>query len=186
MKKFLLLIISFLFFISVSEIYSQRKPDFRSISIRELKNRLIENLQELDSDYLQNLSYKDYRKAREILIESFNLLRMIPDNGITIREEMKIMSDKDFSELCENIKSESFESDKIYVIQLAAKYNRFTVAQLITLIDLMSFSNDKIEVVKIVYPNVIDKYNSHLIINAFTHSSDKERVKKIINEFPDK
>lgn len=186
MKKYLLLVLSSLVVISATEIYSQRRPDFRSISIRELKNRLIENLQRLDSEYLQNLSYKDYRKAREILIESFNLLRMTPDDGITIRDEMKVMSDKDFYDLCENIKSENFESDKIYVIQLAAKYNRFTVAQLITLIDLMSFSNDKIEVVKIVYPNVIDKYNSHLIINAFTHSSDKERVKKIINEFPDK
>lgn len=186
MKKFFLLIILLFVFVSVSETYSQRKPDFRNISIREVKNRLIENLQELDSEYLQNLSYKDYRKARELLIESYNLLRMIPDNGITIREEMKIMSDRDFSDLCEKIKSEGFESDKIYVIQLAAKYNRFTVAQLITLINLMSFSNDKIEVVKIVYPNVIDKYNSHLIINEFTHSSDKERVKKIINDFPDK
>ncbi|AFH50330.1 Hypothetical protein IALB_2627 [Ignavibacterium album JCM 16511] len=186
MKKFFLLIILLFVFVSVSETYTQRKPDFRNISIREVKNRLIENLQELDSEYLQNLSYKDYRKAREILIESYNLLRMIPDNGITIHEEMKLLNEKEFAELCEKIKSEGFESDKIYVIQLAAKYNRFTVAQLITLIDLMSFSNDKIEVVKIVYPNVVDKYNSHLIINAFTHSSDKERVKKIINDFPDK
>lgn len=186
MKKFFLLIMLLFVFIIVNETYSQRKPDFRNISIREVKARLIENLQELDSDYLQNLSYKDYRKAREILIESYNLLRMIPDNGITIREEIKIMNDKDFSDLCETIKSEGFESDKIYVIQLAAKYNRFTVAQLITLIDLMSFANDKLEVVKIVYLNVVDKYNSHLIINAFTHSSDKERVKKIINDFPNK
>ncbi len=186
MKNLFVVIVVYLIFISVNETYSQRKPDFRNISIREIKNRLIENLQMLDSDYLQNLSYKDYRRAREILIESFNLLRMIPDNGVTIRQEMKIMSDREFSDLCESIKSESFESDKIYVIQLAAKYNRFTVAQLVTLIDLMSFSNDKIEVVKIVYPNVIDKYNSHLIINAFTHSSDKERVKKIINDFPER
>lgn len=111
---------------------------------------------------------------------------MIPDNGITIREELRLISDSDFDELVRNIKSEGFESDKIYVVQLAAKYNRFTVAQLIRLIELMSFSNDKIEVVKIVYPNVVDKYNSHLIINAFTHSSDKERVKQIINNFPDR
>lgn len=111
---------------------------------------------------------------------------MIPDNGITIREEMKLMSESEFDELCNNIKSEGFESDKIYVIELAAKYNHFTVAQLIKLIDLMSFSNDRIEVVKIVYPNVVDKYNSHLIINAFTNSSDKERVKNIINQFPER
>lgn len=186
MKKIISLLIVLFLFISVKEIYSQRKPDYRNIHIRELKNRLIENLQELDEDYLQNLSYKDYRKAREILIESYNLLRMIPDDGITIREELKLMSESDFEELCSNIKSEGFESDKIYVIQLASKYNRFTVVQLIKLIDLMSFSNDKIEVVKIVYPNVVDKYNSHLIINAFTNSSDKERVKKIINEFPER
>lgn len=184
MKKIISLLFVLFLFLSVKEIYSQRKPDYRNIPIRELKNRLIENLRELDEEYLQNLSYKDYRKAREILIESYNLLRMIPDNGITIREEMKLMPESEFEELCNNIKSEGFESDKIYVIQLAVKYNRFTVAQLIKLIDLMSFSNDKIEVVKIVYPNVVDKYNSHLIINAFAHSSDKERVKKIINEFP--
>lgn len=186
MKKIISSLIVLILFNFVTEIYSQQKPDYRNISIRELKNRLIENLRELDEDYLQNLSYRDYRRAREILIESYNLLRMIPDNGITIREEMKLMSESEFDELCNNIKSEGFESDKIYVIQLAAKYNRFTVAQLIKLIDLMSFSNDRIEVVKIVYPNVVDKYNSYLIINSFTHSSDKERVKNIINQFPER
>lgn len=186
MKKIISSLIVLLLFNFVIEIYPQHKPDYRNVPIRELKNRLIENLRELDEDYLQNLSYRDYRKAREILIESYNLLRMIPDNGITIREEMKLMSESEFDELCNNIKSEGFESDKIYVIQLAAKYNRFTVAQLIKLIDLMSFSNDRIEVVKIVYPNVVDKYNSHLIINAFTHSPDKERVKNIINQFPER
>lgn len=186
MKTIKLFLIIFFLFFSVAEIYSQRNRDEKNISVRELKQRLIENLQELDSEYLQSLSYRDYKKAREILIESYNLLRMIPDNGITIRGELRLISDGEFDELVRNIKSEGFESDKIYVIQLAAKYNRFTVAQLIRLIDLMSFSNDKIEVVKILYPNVVDKYNSHLIINAFTHSSDKERVKQIINNFPDR
>ncbi len=186
MKKIILLLTFFILLISASNSFSQRKPNSGNISIRELKTRLIANLQELDSEYLQNLSYKEYRNAREILIESFNLLRMIPDNGITISGEMKIMSEEEFSELCDRINSEGFESDKIYVIQLAARYNYFTVAQLVRLIELMSFSNDKIEVVKIVYPNVIDKYNSHLILNSFTHSSDKERVKKIINDIPER
>lgn len=186
MKK----ILSFLFiafiFNALTEIYAQQNSDYKKIPIRELKSKLIDNLRELDSEYLQNLSYKDYLKAKIILTESYNLLRMIPDDGITINEELTLMSEQDFSELCENIKTEGFESDKIYVIKLAAKYNRFTVSQLIELIDLMTFPNDKIEVVKIVYPNVVDKYNSHLIINSFTHSSDKESVQKIINDFTDK
>ncbi len=184
MKKYFLLLLFCWMIVSVQKSFPQKKPDFGGISIRELKRRLIENIQKLDLDYLQNLSYKDYRKAKEIVIESYNLLRLIPDNGITIKEELKFMNDNEFSDLCESIKSESFESDKIYVIQLAAKYNRFTVTQLITLINLLNFSNDKIEIVKIVYPKVVDKYNSHLIINAFSHSSDKERVKEIINVFP--
>lgn len=186
MLRKIILVFSVFTLVLSNESFSQKKTEFRDKNVREIKNRVIENLQILDNEYLQKLSYRDYKKAREIIIESYNLLKIIPDNGAITDDGMELISDLDFQNLCNDIKSESFESDKIYVIQLAAKYNLFTVDQLITLINLMNFSNDKIEVVKIVYPNVIDKYNSYSILNAFTHSSDKDRVRKIIDNFPDK
>ncbi|MFZ1518198.1 MAG: DUF4476 domain-containing protein, partial [Ignavibacteriaceae bacterium] len=77
-----------------------------------------------------------------------------------------------------------FDSDKIGIITIAADYHYFLVEQVLELVDLFIMSDSKIEVVKITYPNVIDKNNSHRIISAFTFSSDKEEVKKIINSYP--
>lgn len=51
------------------------------------------------------------------------------------------------------------------------------------LLDLFSFPSGKIEAVKALYPNIIDKQNSHLIIGKFNHSSDKETVRKLISSF---
>lgn len=162
------------------------KHNVNDLTITEIKKKISFNLELLEREYLTKLSYRDYIRSKDVLIESYNLLMAIPGEDDYQMNEPLPMSDSEFSALLSSVKNESFESDMLSIVQISAKYNYFTVNQVVRLISLFSFSSGKLEVVKITYPNVIDRYNSHQIINAFTYSSDKEKVRQIIASFPER
>jgi hypothetical protein len=92
------------------------------------------------------------------------------------------MTAGEFSTLVSNVEEESFADDKKSVIQIAAKSHWFTMDQLIRLVGLFNFSEDKVETVRMVYPKVVDPENAHNLLSAFTFSDDKQAVQRIINE----
>ena len=92
------------------------------------------------------------------------------------------MSENAFQTLYNNVEDESFADDKLSVIKVATKRNGFKVSQLTRLLDLFSFADDKVKCVQTVYPKVVDKKNSHQILNHFTFSGDKKKVEAIINQ----
>lgn len=188
MKKMILLLV---LIISVSAFSQDYRPpmdkrNIKDLTIYEIKRKIALNLETLEREYLTKLSYRDYIRSKDMLIESYNLLMAIPDEDDYQYNEPVPMSDQEFSALVSSVKNESFESDMLSIVQISAKYNFFTVSQVVRLINLFSFSSGKLEVVKMVYPNVIDRYNSHQIINAFTYSSDKEKVRQIIASYPER
>jgi hypothetical protein len=153
-------------------------------------SRISYNLEILEQEYLSKLSYRDYVRAKDILIETYNLVRMIPippsppPPDPIVTEIVPIpMSEEEFQQMVNGINSEAFEEGKLSVVQISAKHNYFMVSQVVRVIDLFSFSNGKIKSLEYLYPKVIDKYNSHQIINAFTYYSDKEAALEIINRY---
>lgn len=145
---------------------------------------ITEKLELMEKKYLTKLSYRDYTRAKNILIDIHNLV-----HTLVVFEEEYIpeiplpMDDISFRELYNTIKNESFEADQLTIVETAAIYNYFTIKQLIELLELFPFSNGRIKLVREFYPNVIDKQNSPLLINAFTYSSEKEMVREIINYY---
>lgn len=97
-------------------------------------------------------------------------------------ETFGAISENAFQILYNNVEDESFADDKLSVVKVATKRNGFKVSQLTRLIDLFSFSDDKVKCVRTVYPKVVDKKNAHQILNHFTFSGDKEKVEAIISE----
>jgi hypothetical protein len=185
MKKMVILLVLFIIVSAAGQTHKKPKTNYDpvDITVREIKSKISYNLELLEREYLTKLSYRDYIRAKDILIDSYKMLMAIPDEDEFSYDETYAISDSEFSALMSSIKNESFESDMLSVVQISAKYNYYTVSQVVRLIDMFSFSNGKLEVVKMTYPNVIDKYNSHQIINAFTYSADKEKVRQIIASF---
>lgn len=187
MKKIVIFLVLFLVVSTAGQTHKNPKTNYDpvDITVREVKSKISYNLELLEREYLTKLSYRDYIRAKDLLIDSYKMLMAIPDEDEYSYNEPFPISDPEFSALISSIQNESFESDMLSVVQISSKYNYYTVSQVVSLIDLFSFSNGKLEVVKMTYPNVIDKYNSHLIINAFTYSADKEKVRQIIDSFPE-
>jgi len=66
------------------------------------------------------------------------------------------------------------------VLRDGARDDNFLVSQTKALLEQFSFSNDKLEAVRILWPRVLDRNNSFLLYEAFPFSSDKEKLRKII------
>jgi len=157
-------------------------PNNRPISIIE---KISHNLEILERDYLTKLSYRDYVRAKDILIETYDMLLAIPmpPPPTPIEEGPFPISEEEFNGLTTSIKNESFQENQLSIVQISARYNYFTVNQVVRVIELFSFSDGKLTALEYMYPNAVDKFNSHLIINAFTYSSDKEKAQEIINGY---
>jgi hypothetical protein len=175
---FFFLLSSFLIAQNVKD--HQQPPNDRPISLIE---RISHNLEILERDYLTKLSYRDYVRAKDILIETYDMLLAIPlpPPPTPVEEGPFPISEEEFTGLIESIKNESFQENQLSIVQISARYNYFTVNQVVRVIELFSFSDGKLKSLEYLYPNVVDKFNSHQIINSFTYSSDKEKATEIIN-----
>ena len=150
----------------------------------KLVHKISKNLEILEREYLTKLSYRDYVKAKDILIETYNLLLAIPVPKPHDQKEIEgpvPMSEEEFNQLIESIKNESFEDDQLSIVELSSRYNFYTVNQVILVINEFSYSNGQLKALELLYPKVVDPENSHQILNAFSYSSDKEKAKEIIN-----
>jgi hypothetical protein len=104
------------------------------------------------------------------------------DDEITTASMRKVMPEGDFGDLVSRIKKESFSEGKIRVLRTAAKNYRFNCSQIVRLIDSYTFSEDKLEALRISYPDVADPKNNYKILDAFTFDTDKDEADSIINQ----
>lgn len=90
------------------------------------------------------------------------------------------ISDANLLQVMNAIRQESFPDEKMRVLESVVPNNWFTVAQTKQLIDLFTYSSNKVHVVEVVAPRLLDKENSYMLYSSFTFSSDKEEVQKIL------
>jgi len=176
--------------------------DAAEIKNGKIKSDLIINLlkariDKVEYEYVSRLGSLERTEALKELKAIRILLAAFPKNADVIIEESKKeqieaekkeMSDSDFKILADNLKSKKFSSEKIPVIKMAAENNLFTFNQLLELLNQTrkTDTSDLIEIIKAVYPKVTDKKNRYLLFDYFTFQSDKDRVKKIIENIDKK
>ena len=64
----------------------------------------------------------------------------------------------------------------MYMAIKAARGGRFTCAQCATLMDQFTFTHDKLQVVKLVAPRLIDPRNSNVIMSRLSFDSDRKKA----------
>lgn len=90
------------------------------------------------------------------------------------------MADADFDALVEAVNDAGFGNEKLGVIETAANSHVFTVEQVGKLIDLLSMSDEKVGVVERTKKKLVDRQNAFKLLEHFTFSADKERVRKLL------
>jgi hypothetical protein len=79
------------------------------------------------------------------------------------------------------IGKEPFGDGKLRVLGLAAPSQHFLVPQVLRILQKFSFGEDKLNAVRVLWPRVLDRQNAYQLEQAFTHSSDKEKLRRIVS-----
>jgi hypothetical protein len=90
------------------------------------------------------------------------------------------MADADFEALVNAVNDAGFGHEKLGVIDTAAQSHVFTVEQVGKLVDLMGSSDEKVGVVERTRRKLVDRENGFKLLEHFSFSSDKEKVRKLL------
>lgn len=90
------------------------------------------------------------------------------------------MADADFEALVAAVDDAGFGHEKLGVIETAAQSHVFSIAQVARLVDLLSSSDEKVGVVERTRAKVVDKQNGFKLLEHFSFSADKEKVRKLL------
>lgn len=90
----------------------------------------------------------------------------------------QIISRRAFKRLLRSVKGKSFPKERLAAIREAAKYNSFTVRQVVRLIGACTFESTKVDVAVMLHPYVVDVENWFEVYDAFTFPSSRKKVQR--------
>ncbi|MFB1483081.1 DUF4476 domain-containing protein [Corallococcus sp. RDP092CA] len=91
------------------------------------------------------------------------------------------ISDTQFRNITQAMVRESFPREKLRILSQVAPNENFLVAHVLTVLGQFSFSNDKLEVVRLMRPTLLDPQNGYQLYQAFPFSNDKEKLQAILD-----
>ena len=92
----------------------------------------------------------------------------------------RAMHPQNFAQLKRAVRNESFDRNKIQLLEVAASNNNFTAQQISQLMDLMSFDSYKLTLAKRAYRSTVDPQNYFLVRNRLTFNSYKRQLDQFI------
>ena len=92
----------------------------------------------------------------------------------------RVMNDQLFQTFYKEMKNEPFKDDRMKLLNAALAGSDFTSAQCLQLTKLYTFDDDRMEIMRIMYPRIVDKEAFFTVINTLTFSSSKEKMKDFI------
>jgi hypothetical protein len=78
------------------------------------------------------------------------------------------------------VDAEAFSEQKVGVLQAAMDGRLFTCAQVGEIVDLYSFSKDKLAALRILNDHIADRGNTFTLMSHFTFASDKQQAQQIL------
>lgn len=89
--------------------------------------------------------------------------------------------ERDFLQLYEAVKREPFKDNQFQTL-MNGVYNRsFTVNQVVRMMTIYPFDDDRLRVLEIMAPGIIDRENQKQIHDALSFSSSRDKAQNIIN-----
>ena len=92
----------------------------------------------------------------------------------------RVMNDQLFQTFYKEMKNEPFKDDRMKLLNAALAGSDFTSVQCLQLTKLYTFDDDRMEIMKIMYPRIVDKEAFFTVINTLTFGSSKEKMKDFI------
>jgi hypothetical protein len=183
MKK-LIVLIPFLFLLVFTN-FSENKggpdrggPDRQNDKMSMIKDKL----EIIETKYIAVLSSRERREAIKTMDEVMGLLE---DLG---REEnrpknVRPMSDQDFKQLLKRLDKNVGYNDKKCELFKTSINNNYTVDQLVQILNIFKFDDDRIDVAFGLYPIIIDKKNINKIYPTLTFEKARQKLREMIDSY---
>jgi hypothetical protein len=91
------------------------------------------------------------------------------------------ISDAQFRGITQAMVRESFPNEKLRILGQVAPNENFLVSHVMTLLGQFSFSSDRLEVVRLMRPTLLDPQNGYQLYQAFPFSTDKVKLQQILD-----
>ena len=92
-------------------------------------------------------------------------------------QQPAVASPQDLSQIRRAVAAESFGDDQLAVLRAASQGRRFTSAQVLSLMEAFTFSDERIDAAVMLYPQVVDPQNWYTVYSALSFSSDKSTLR---------
>ena len=89
------------------------------------------------------------------------------------------MNERDFLSLYNKVKSKPFKDDQLDLLEAGIGNRGLSCKQCVRMMSIYRFDDDKLEVLKILAPNISDRENYDEIINALDFISSEEKARSI-------
>ncbi len=160
--------------------HNQPAPDNRHHERKITKKELVSRIKNLEETYSEHLNYWDKQEMQKEIDEILYLVdELLPDEKIPV---IQPMNDVEFNLLKRNVTEASFADNKKQIVTASAVNHFFVVIQLIELLNIFPFDDNKLEIIQVVYPKILDPGNKYLLYNCLIFSSSKEKLDKIIQD----
>lgn len=94
------------------------------------------------------------------------------------------MDDASFAAFVQRIRAASFSADRVAVVRATAPHAWLTAAQIRAVLAEMSFSSERIEVLDLLVPRMVDRHNGAAIFEALPFSSERAHAERLLARTP--
>lgn len=102
-----------------------------------------------------------------------------------VRHSM-VLNDKQFDAFFKRVKDEPFDDDRLELLKEEADRTDFTCAQCVRLLRLNTFDDERLQMLRILAPAIIDPENGRMIIDLMDFSSSEAEARKLLRSVADR
>ncbi|MDO4164334.1 MAG: DUF4476 domain-containing protein [Bacteroides sp.] len=95
-------------------------------------------------------------------------------------QDVGYMSRDEFAILYNRVKKKPFKSDKLELVEVGSLDSRFSCEQCGRIMSLFSFDDDRLAVLELMGPHVVDPHNVSYITQVLTFPASREKALRIM------
>lgn len=130
--------------------------------------------------YVDSRDIRDIQLGREYTSDDEDGRYDYRDRDERRGERLSVMRSELFNSLVQRVKDEPFTSGRMDLIKTALLNSNFTTEQCGRLINIFSFDSEKMSIMKLMYPRIIDKEGFFVLLDSLSFPSSKNEIKRFI------
>ena len=176
MKKLILLIPCI--FLLVFTNFSESKNNYHPLSRKtaEIKRKL----EFIETKYISALSFNERRQAIRTMDD---VMVLVGSLGTDKPHKQSPMPDHMFKQLIKKLKKTGHAWEQKYELFKRSVSAYYSVKQLLQVLRIFKFDDDKLEVVITLYPKLVGKNQLYKVLNSLTFRKSKQDLRKLFKKF---